>query len=61
MSVDPIVFTIVTSEKPLATYWELHNRYTFSQMLDLYEMMEARATIADEAHKEAERNSGGGS
>ncbi len=50
-----MIFTIVTAEKPLATYWELENMYTFVQMLDLYEMMEAKATIIDEAHKEIER------
>jgi hypothetical protein len=50
-----LIFTICTAEQPLASLHELQTIYSVDDVLILYEMMQAKSALIDEARKEQER------
>lgn len=49
-----LIFTICTAEHPLASLHELQTIYSVDDMLVLYEMMQAKQALIEEAHADAE-------
>ena len=50
-----LVFTICTAESPLASLHELQTIYSVDDVLVLYEMMQAKQALIEEAHKDAQQ------